>query len=105
MRISISKSEAMALSRKPMDCAVQVGNEALLQVKEFKYLGVLFTNERKGKTEKEISQRIGAAGVVLQSLYRNRSDEKRAEPEDKLSSLSTEQPSFLLSPMVMKCGS
>ena len=45
-------------------------NETLPQVKEFKYLGVLFTNERKGKTEKEISRRIGAAGVVLQSLNR-----------------------------------
>ena len=66
MRISISKSEAMVLSRKTMDCAVQVGNETLPQVKEFKYLGVLFTSE--GRTKQEISRRIGAAGVVLQSL-------------------------------------
>ena len=60
MRISISKSEAMVLSRKPMDCAVQVGNEALLQVKEFKYLGVLFTNERK--TENQSSKSDMAVG-------------------------------------------
>ena len=43
MRISTSKSEAMVLSRKPMDCPLQVGNESLPQVKEFKYLGVLFS--------------------------------------------------------------
>ena len=35
---------------------------------EFKYLRVLFTNERMGKTEKEISRRIGPAGAVMQSL-------------------------------------
>ena len=67
MRISISKSEAMVLSREEMVCAVQVGNETLPQVKEFKYLGVLFTSE--GRTEQEISRRIRAAGAVLQSLY------------------------------------
>ena len=39
-------------------------------MKEFKYLGVLFTNERNGKMEKEkeISRRIRAAGAILQSL-------------------------------------
>ena len=36
MRISTSKSEAMVLIRKPMDCLLQVGYEFLPQVKEFK---------------------------------------------------------------------
>ena len=45
MRISTSKSEAMVLSRKPVDCLLQVGNVSLPQVKEFKYLRVLFTSE------------------------------------------------------------
>uniref|UniRef100_A0AAQ4PNU2 Reverse transcriptase domain-containing protein n=1 Tax=Gasterosteus aculeatus aculeatus TaxID=481459 RepID=A0AAQ4PNU2_GASAC len=67
MRISTSKSEAMVLSRKPMDCLLQVGNVSLPQVKKFKYLGVLFTSE--GKMECEFSQRMGAAGAVLHSLY------------------------------------
>ena len=40
MRISTSKSEAMVLSRKSMECLLQVGNVSLPQVKEFKYLGV-----------------------------------------------------------------
>ncbi|XP_068166163.1 sialate:O-sulfotransferase 2-like [Antennarius striatus] len=43
MRISTSKSEAMVLSRKPVDYLLQLWNEVLPQVKEFKYLGVLFT--------------------------------------------------------------
>ncbi len=57
MMISTSKSEAMLLSRKPVDCPLRVGNESLPQVEEFKYLGVLFTS--KGTT----GQRFGAAGA------------------------------------------
>ncbi len=30
MRISTSKSEAVVLSRKPVDCPLQVGNESVL---------------------------------------------------------------------------
>ena len=54
-------------------------------MKEFKYLGVLFTNERKGKTEKEISRRIGAAGAVLQSLNRTVVTKKELSQKAKLS--------------------
>ncbi|XP_066513109.1 uncharacterized protein [Hoplias malabaricus] len=43
MRISTSKSESMVLSRKRVECSLQVGSETLPQVEEFKYLGVLFT--------------------------------------------------------------
>ncbi|KAK5900174.1 hypothetical protein CesoFtcFv8_009574 [Champsocephalus esox] len=56
MRISTSKSEAMVLSRKPMDCPLQVGNESLPQVKEFKYLGVLFSSE--GTMERRCSWHV-----------------------------------------------
>jgi len=38
MRVSTSKSEAMVLCQKPVDCSPQVGTECLTQVKEFKYL-------------------------------------------------------------------
>ena len=51
--------------------------------------------------EREMGRRIGAAGAVLQSLYR--CDEQRAEPEGQ--ALSTGPFSFLPSPMVMKDGS
>uniref|UniRef100_A0AAY5K902 Reverse transcriptase domain-containing protein n=1 Tax=Esox lucius TaxID=8010 RepID=A0AAY5K902_ESOLU len=56
MRISTFKSEYL----------LQVGNEALPQVKEVKYLGVLFASE--GTMEREIGRSIRAAGAVLHSL-------------------------------------
>ena len=57
----------------------------LVWLKEFKYLGFLFTNERKGKTEKEISRRIGAAGAVLQSLNRTVVTKRELSQKAKLS--------------------
>ena len=56
IRISTAESEAMTLSRKPLDYLLRVGNESLPQIKEFKYLRVLFTSE--GTMEREIGQRI-----------------------------------------------
>lgn len=41
--------------------------EFLLQVKEFKYLGDLFTSE--GGTKQEIDRWIGAASATKQSMY------------------------------------
>ena len=67
MRISTSKSEAMILSRKPVDCLLRVGNESLPQVKEFKYLRVLFTSE--GMMGRETDRRVEAAGAVLHALH------------------------------------
>ena len=82
--ISTSKSEAMVLSRKLMDCLLRVGNESLPQVKEFKYLGVLFTSE--GTREREIGRRIGAAGgAVLHSLYRTIVTKRELSRKAKLS--------------------
>ena len=66
MRISTFKSEAMVLSQKRVDCPLQVGGESLLQVEEFKYLGVLFTSE--GKMEQEIDKQIGEALAVMRTL-------------------------------------
>ena len=83
MRISTSKSEAMVLSRKPVVCPLQVGREPLPQVKEFKYLGVLFTSD--GNMEREIDRRIGAAGAVLSSLYRTVVTKRELSQKAKLS--------------------
>ncbi|MDF4405451.1 reverse transcriptase domain-containing protein, partial [Vibrio parahaemolyticus] len=69
MRISTSKSEAMVLSRKRVDCPLQVRGEVLPQVEEFKYLGILFTSE--GRMEREIDRRIGAASAVMRALNRS----------------------------------
>jgi len=55
------KSEAMVLCRKPVDCSLQVGTECLLQAKEFKYIGVLFTSEGKMVDRCGCSSKTGAA--------------------------------------------
>ena len=83
MRISTSKSEAMVLSRKRVDCPLQVGGEFLPQVEEFRYLGVLFTSE--GRMEREIDRRIGAASAVMRSLYRSVVVKKELSCKAKLS--------------------
>ncbi|KAK0145690.1 hypothetical protein N1851_015412 [Merluccius polli] len=64
MRISTSKSESMVLNRKRVEYTLQVGDEILPQVEEFKYLGV--TSE--GRMEREIDRRIGAASAVMRTL-------------------------------------
>ncbi|TWW53911.1 R2DM Retrovirus-related Pol polyprotein from type II retrotransposable element [Takifugu flavidus] len=69
MRISTSKSEAMVLNQKKVECLLRVKEEILPQVEEFKYLGVLFTSE--GRMEREIDRRIGAASTVMRTLHRS----------------------------------
>ena len=81
--ISTSKSEAMTLSRKRVDCLLPVGNESLAQVKKFKYLGILFASE--GTMEREIGWRIGAVGAVLRLLYRTVVTKKELSRKAKLS--------------------
>jgi len=61
------KSEAMVLCRKMVDRSLRVGSELLPQVKEFKYLEVLFTSE--DKMEQEMDRQIGAASAVMRALY------------------------------------
>ncbi|TWW71681.1 hypothetical protein D4764_16G0001780 [Takifugu flavidus] len=53
MKISTSKSEAMVLNQKKVECLLQVKEEILPQVEE--YLRVLFTSE--GSMEQEIDRR------------------------------------------------
>ncbi|KAK0140999.1 hypothetical protein N1851_021987 [Merluccius polli] len=68
MRFSTFKSEAMVLCRKTLDCSLRVGSVLLPQVKEFKYLGMLFMSE--WKMEREMDRWIGAASAVMRALYR-----------------------------------
>ncbi|TWW55954.1 hypothetical protein D4764_09G0010040 [Takifugu flavidus] len=56
----------MVLNRKKVECLLQVTEEILPQVEEFKYFGVLFTSE--GRMEQEINRRIGAASAVMRTL-------------------------------------
>ena len=83
MTISTSKSEAMVLDRKRVECPLQVGEEVLPQVEEFKYLGVLFTSD--GTMEREIDRRIGAASAVMRTLYSSVVVKKELSRKAKLS--------------------
>ncbi|KAK3552130.1 hypothetical protein QTP86_001508 [Hemibagrus guttatus] len=82
MRVSTSKFEAMVLDRKKVACTLQVGGQVLPQVEEFKYLGVLFTSERR--MDREIDRRIGAAAAVMRSMYRSVVVKKEPSPKAKL---------------------
>ncbi|XP_049451749.1 acetylserotonin O-methyltransferase 2 isoform X2 [Epinephelus fuscoguttatus] len=83
MRISTSKSEAMVLSRKRVDCPLQVRGEVLPLVEEFKYLGIFFTSE--GRMEREIDRRTGAASAVMQALNRSIVVKRELSQKAKLS--------------------
>ncbi|TWW81841.1 R2 Retrovirus-related Pol polyprotein from type I retrotransposable element [Takifugu flavidus] len=67
MKISTSKSKAMVLNQKKVECLLRVKEEILPQVEELKYLGVLFTS--KGRMEQEIDRRSGAASAVMWTLH------------------------------------
>jgi len=73
----------MVLSWKRVECPLQVGNEILSQVEEFKYLGVLFTSE--GRMEREIDGWIGAASAVMWALHWSVVVKKELSQKAKLS--------------------
>ncbi|TWW63116.1 hypothetical protein D4764_03G0001240 [Takifugu flavidus] len=76
MKISTSKSEAMVLNRKKVEC--------LLRVKEeFKHLGVLFTSE--GRMEREINRWISAAPAVMRTLHQSVEVKRELSRKAKLS--------------------
>ncbi|PWA22456.1 hypothetical protein CCH79_00015395 [Gambusia affinis] len=73
-----SKSEAMVLSRKKLECLLWKP-----QLEEFKYLGILFTNE--GRRKQEINRWIGAASAVKWALYRTAMVKRELSQKAKLS--------------------
>ena len=78
---------------------LRVGEEILTQAEEFKYLGVLFTSERR--MEREIDRQIGTASAVMLALHKSVVVKK--EPGRK-AKLSIYQSLFLPSPMVTNYG-
>lgn len=62
IQISIFFSEAMFLRKKSVECLLHVRYELLSQVEEFRYLRILFTNERKmrGEIDREIRAAFGS---------------------------------------------
>ena len=69
IRISTSKSKAMVLDQKKVDCLLRVREEILPQVEESKYLVGLLMSE--GKMKREIDTHIGAASAVMRALRRS----------------------------------
>ena len=69
MKISTAKTEILHLSRKPVQCSLQVGEVKLKQVEKFKYLEVAFTSH--GTQDEEMDIRISKAGAVMHTLHRS----------------------------------
>ena len=69
MKVNVDKSEVMVVSRTPVQCTLHVSGVPLKQVEKFKYLGVFFTSD--GRSNTELSCRIGQAGSILKQLGRS----------------------------------
>jgi len=66
MKISTKQIEALCLSRRPRQCILQVGGNALQQVE---YFGVVFMSDQS--RNKGIDTRIEKANAVPRELYRS----------------------------------
>ena len=62
MTISVNKTETMKVSRTPGTLNIDTNNTNLKQVKEFKYLGSIFTED--GRMSRKIENRIQKANSV-----------------------------------------
>lgn len=71
---------------KILDCSHQIENQFLLQVKEFKYLGVLCLSEVKMK--REIDRWIGAASAIMWIIL-DRFGQEEAEPQRQSSQFTS----------------
>lgn len=60
---SLSNFKSGVLCREIVDCSQLIGVKSLPQVKEFKYLGLLFMSE--GKLVHEMDRWCGAAAAVI----------------------------------------
>jgi len=73
MKINTEKSEIMTISREQKEINLQINNQKLKQVQEFKYLGSIFTADES--FDREIETRIQQANKVnyqLTPIYSNR---------------------------------
>ena len=66
MKISISKTEVMTVSRRPDKLDININGSQLKQASEFKYLGSIFTEN--GKLDREIETRCQKANAVSYQL-------------------------------------
>ena len=54
MKVSSSKSKAMVLNQKKVQCSLRVRDQSLPEAEEFKYLGILLMSD--GKLEREMNR-------------------------------------------------
>jgi len=66
MKISISKTESMKVSRTPGNLNISIDGTPLKQVSEFKYLGSIFSAD--GRLNREIETRVQKANSVTYQL-------------------------------------
>ncbi len=66
MKISISKTGVMIVSRNPDKLDINICRTPLKQVREFKYLGSIFTED--GKLDREIETRCQKANAITYQL-------------------------------------
>ena len=66
MKISINKTETMTVSRTPGTLNIKINDTNLKQVKEFKYVGSIFTED--GRMNREIENRIQKANNLIYQL-------------------------------------
>jgi hypothetical protein len=66
MKINTEKSEIMTISREQKEINLQINNQKLKQVQEFKYLGSIFSAD--GRFDREIETRIQQANKVNYQL-------------------------------------
>ena len=67
LTLNCKKTECMVVSKQTgVNCHLEIGNEKIKQVKSFKYLGSIITED--GKCEKEIKSRIAMAKEAFQRL-------------------------------------
>uniref|UniRef100_A0A146KQ35 RNA-directed DNA polymerase from mobile element jockey n=1 Tax=Lygus hesperus TaxID=30085 RepID=A0A146KQ35_LYGHE len=66
MRVSLEKTKTMVISRQRSRHEIRAKGRVLDQVREFKYLGVMISED--GKLTNEINARVAAAGKLYQAV-------------------------------------
>ncbi len=66
MKISVSETEVMIVSRNPYKLDINICRTPLKQVREFKYLGSIFTED--GKLDRDIETRCQKANAITYQL-------------------------------------
>ena len=67
MKISMTKTQIICLSRYPVQCSFQTNEVTLKQTEKFKYLVVTFLSD--GRQDNKLDTHIGKARAVMCQLY------------------------------------